>query len=139
MNTRLTVPLPGPATPPDAAELSNTASFADTAATLPLGESILPSSEGSDPLAEAPTTASAPPPRTRWAAIVWGLCFAAIAWFGIWMLSDRERHDSVTDWLASLNPGTITAFALLTLGALVLISGLVGLIRHAQRRLARAA
>jgi len=127
VNTEPTVPLPETMSAPDAEH-----------ATLPLEDSILPSSETSDPLAEAPTTASAPSPRTRWAAIVWGLCFAAIAWFGIWMLSDGERHDSVTDWLASLNPGTITAFGLLAVGALVLISGLVGLIRRAQRRLAAA-
>lgn len=128
MNTEPTVPLPETMSAPDAEH-----------ATLPLEDTILPSQEASDPLAEAPATASAPAPRTRWAAIVWGLCFAVIAWFGIWMLSDGERHDSVTDWFASLNPGTITAFALLTLGALVLVSGLVGLIRRAQRRLARAA
>ncbi|MDT0158314.1 hypothetical protein Q9R19_11810 [Microbacterium sp. ARD32] len=85
--------------------------------------------------ADAAPAASAPPPRTRWAAIVWGLCFAAIAWFGIWMLSGADRRDCVTDWFATLNPGTITAFVLLAVGALVLITGLVGLLRRAQRAL----
>jgi len=122
VSTEPTVPLPETTSAPDAEH-----------ETLPLEDAILPSPEAADPLVDAVPEASAPPPRTRWAAIVWGLCFAAIAWFGIWMLSGTDRHDSVTDWFASLNPGTITAFILLTLGALVLITGLVGLIRRAQR------
>jgi hypothetical protein len=65
---------------------------------------------------------------------VWGICFGAIAWFGIWMLSSSDRRDDVTGWLASLNPGTITAILLLSVGVLVLITGAVGLIRHGQRR-----
>lgn len=78
--------------------------------------------------------ASAPLPRTRWAAIVWGACFAAIAWFGIWMLSSDDRRGDVSDWFASLTPGTTTAMALLSIGVLVLITGAVGLIRRGQRR-----
>lgn len=87
----------------------------------------------SDAIESAPTESSAP--RTRWAAVVWGSGFAAFAWFAIWTLSDAGRRDSVTDWFAGLSPGTITAFVLLAAGVLVLITGFVGLIRRAQRRL----
>jgi len=102
--------------------LADTAPLADT---LPF--------EGSGTVADVDSTASAPPPRTRWAAIIWGLVFAAVAWGGIWMLSDTARRHDVTDWLGTLDPGSITAFALLTVGALVLVGGMVGLIRRAQR------
>lgn len=86
------------------------------------------------PPGDAAPPASAPPPRTRWAAIVWGACFAAIAWFGIWMLSGDDRRSDVSDWFASLTPGTATAILLLSAGVLVLIAGTVGLIRRGQRR-----
>lgn len=91
-----------------------------------------------DPATDAPgdtsSETSAPAPRTRWAAIIWGACFAAVAWFGIWMLSESARQDAITEWFASLTPGTMTATVLLGVGVLVLISGLVGLIRRMQRR-----
>src|SRR4051794_30189083 len=93
-----------------------------------------PMAESASVSADAEPTASAPLPRTRWAAIVWGACFAAIAWFGIWMLSSVGRRGDVTDWFASLNPGTITALALLSVGVLVLITGAVGLMRRVQLR-----
>ncbi|GAA2885854.1 hypothetical protein [Microbacterium esteraromaticum] len=80
------------------------------------------------------TSAPAPTPRTRWAAIIWGVCLAAAAWFGIWMLSDTARQDAITEWFASLSPGTMTATALLGVGVLVLIGGVVGLVRRMQRR-----
>ncbi|MEV4775799.1 hypothetical protein [Microbacterium sp. LWH12-1.2] len=73
-------------------------------------------------------------PRTRWAAIVWGAVFATLAGLGLWLLIDRDRSDAVADWALGMTPGTITATVLLCIGALVLVSGAVGLIRHAQRR-----
>jgi hypothetical protein len=87
------------------------------------------------PSADAAPAASVPSPRTRWGAIVWGALFAAIAGIGIWMLGSAARRDGITDWLASLTPGMITALGLLLAGLLALVTGLVGLIRHAQRRL----
>ena len=77
------------------------------------------------------------PPRTRWAAIVWGAFLAALSAIGLWLLIDRDRSDAVADWALSMNPGTITATVLLCIGALVLVGGAVGLIRHAQRRLSQ--
>ncbi|REJ07904.1 hypothetical protein DY023_02475 [Microbacterium bovistercoris] len=83
---------------------------------------------------EAPGAASTAP-RTRWAAIVWGLFFAGLAFGGIWLLSDPQRRDSVTDWLAGLAPATIIAVSLLAVGVLVLVAGLAGLLRRLQRRM----
>jgi hypothetical protein len=51
------------------------------------------------------------------------------------MLGSATRRDGVTDWFASLTPGTITALVLLLAGLLALVTGLIGLIRRAQRRL----
>ena len=111
MSTEPTVPLP------------------DLTETLPVGDS---SPAGTGDGASAPTSVAAP--RTRWAAIIWGVCFAAVAWFGIWMLSETARQDAITEWFASLSPATMTATALLGIGVLVLISGVVGLTRRMQRR-----
>lgn len=78
---------------------------------------------------------ASPAPRTRWAAIVWGLFFAGLAFAGIWLLSDSQRRDGVTDWLAGLAPATILAVSLLAVGVLVLVAGLAGLLRRMQRRM----
>lgn len=84
-----------------------------------------------------PVSAESAPPRTRWAAIVWGVFFAALSAIGLWLLTDRDRSDGLADWALQMNPGTITATALLCVGTLVLVGGAAGLIRHAQRRLSR--
>lgn len=81
--------------------------------------------------AESPAPAL---PRTRWAAIIWGLVFATIAVSMIGLLVDDRRSDGVSDWIMSLTPASITAMALLTLGAVVLICGAIGLIRRVQHR-----
>lgn len=77
-------------------------------------------------------------PRTRGAAIVWGLLFAAIAGFGIWTLSDDARREGAADWMTTLTPNTVVSLVLLAIGVLILVGGAVGLIRHAQHRVARA-
>lgn len=109
----------------------------DAQPTLPLPDDALADAMTPDAAASPDGTASdvSPAPRTRWAAIVWGIFLATLAWAGIWILSSPTRRDDVTDWLAGLTPGTITALGLLSLGVLVLITGLVGLIRRAQRTL----
>lgn len=77
--------------------------------------------------------------RTRWAGIVWGLVFAAIAWAGIWLASDADRVDELGAWLQSIDTATAVAYGLLGVGALVLVIGLVGLLRRAQRAVAARA
>lgn len=96
--------------------------------------------DAADPQPPAAVTASPAPlidhaaPRVRGAAIIWGLLFAAIAFAGIWMLTDDERRSATADAITTLTPGTATAVVLLAVGVLVLVTGAVGLIRHAQRR-----
>lgn len=82
--------------------------------------------------AAAPETPAAP--RTRWASIIWGLVFAAIAVSGIWTLSVDSRREELMAWIGELTPGTLGGIALLTVGALVLVLGAIGLIRRVQRR-----
>lgn len=74
------------------------------------------------------------PPRTRWAAIVWGTCFAALAATGLWLLTGPDTGKGIAGWVSAQTPGTTTATVLLCVGALVLVGGAIGLIRHAQRR-----
>ncbi len=74
-------------------------------------------------------------PRVRWAAIVWGLLFAATAAGTLAVLVDRERRDAFAEWMFALSPTTAALYALLGLGALVLVAGLAGLLRRAQRRM----
>lgn len=73
-------------------------------------------------------------PRVRGGAIVWGLLFAAIAFAAIWTLTGEDRRAAAADAITTLTPGTGVALVLLALGVLVLVTGAVGLIRHAQRR-----
>ncbi len=85
---------------------------------------------------EAPVEALAEAPRTRWAAIIWGALFAAVAIAGIRLLSDERSVGAVADWAMTLTPTTLGALGLLAVGVLVLVSGAVGLVRHLQRRFA---
>jgi len=73
-----------------------------------------------------------PRPRTRWAGIVWGLAFGAIAAGGIWLSSGLDRLDGLSIWLLDLDPGAAIGYGLLTVGGLLLVGGLVGLLRRAQ-------
>ena len=75
-------------------------------------------------------------PRTRWAAIIWGLLFAAIAATALWMLADDDRRTAVADGIVTLTPTTILTIVLLTVGVLLLVGGAAGLVRRAQRTLA---
>ena len=79
------------------------------------------------------------PPRTRWAAIIWGLLFAAIAAISLWALTDEGRRDGIADGLLAMTPATVTTIALLSLGVLLLVGGVAGLVRRAQRKFAATA
>jgi hypothetical protein len=75
-------------------------------------------------------------PRTRWAAIIWGLLFAAVAGTALWVLSDTERREAVANGLLGLTPATVVTIVLLSVGVLLLVSGAAGLLRREQRKLA---
>lgn len=101
---------------------------ADTA--LPIETAIV--SEASDPSSSSAT----PGPRTRWAGIVWGLVLGTLAAAGIWLASGEGRIDDLVAWTQTLTPAMVVGYAVLAIGALVLVLGLVGLLRRAQRTVA---
>ncbi len=72
-------------------------------------------------------------PRTRWAAIIWGLALAVISATALWITVDAGRRDAVADWVVSLSPAAIVAYLLLAAGAIALVGGLVGIARRLQR------
>ncbi|KAA9111382.1 hypothetical protein [Microbacterium rhizomatis] len=74
------------------------------------------------------------PPRTRWAAIVWGTFFAAVAATGLWILPDAARRAAVGEWMLALTPTTGIAVAVLGVGVIVLVAGLSAVLPRAQRR-----
>lgn len=73
-------------------------------------------------------------PRVRWASIVWGLVFAGVATAALWFLAGDDRRAALADGVSTLTPVTLLTIVLLTAGALLLVGGVAGLLRHAQRR-----
>jgi len=78
-------------------------------------------------------TATPTPPRTRWAAILWGLLFAAMAAISIWLLVDDDRRAGISDWALTLTPVTMSTLLILTVGVLLLVAGASALLRRVQR------
>lgn len=102
-----------------------------TAATEPLSPPE-PAAEASAPFAsDAPLRA-----RTRWAGIIWGVVLAAVAAAGLWLTTDDTRLEGITAWVQDLSPATAVGYSVLVVGALLLITGVVGLLRRAQRAIA---
>lgn len=73
-------------------------------------------------------------PRTRWAAVVWGLFFAAVAIGGLWLLSEPSRPSAAVEWAVTLDAATGVAILVLGLGVILLVAGAAGLLRRTQRR-----
>lgn len=74
--------------------------------------------------------------RTRWAGIVWGVVLATLAIGGVWLASGEARIDDLVVWVSGLSPTTAIGLGVLAVGALILVTGLVGLLRRAQRAVA---
>ncbi|WP_187614898.1 MULTISPECIES: hypothetical protein [Microbacterium] len=73
-------------------------------------------------------------PRVRWASIIWGTTFAAIAAGALWFLTDADRRAALADGVGTMTPATLLTIVLLTAGALLLVGGVAGLVRRTQRR-----
>lgn len=84
--------------------------------------------------ASAIPTEAVTPPRTRWAAIVWGFLFAAVAATSLWLIVDDDRRSGIADWALTLTPVTVSTLLILTIGVLVLVTGASALLRTVQRR-----
>ena len=105
-----------------------------------------PSGEGpSGPASEPATPSAAPPapstpapstpalPRVRWAGIVWGAVFAALGITVMSVLSSDASRYSFAVWAQSLGPWGAGLVAVVALGALLLVTGVLGAIARAQR------
>lgn len=73
-------------------------------------------------------------PRIRSGAIAWGLIVCGIAVAVLLVVSDGASRTAFASWLGALTPGGYLLIAVLALGGLILLWGLLGLIRRAQRR-----
>lgn len=72
-------------------------------------------------------------PRTRWGGIVWGLALAAIALAGVVVAAAPQRIADITAWLMTGDPATVIASAIVAVGVLLLLTGVVALLRRAQK------
>lgn len=82
------------------------------------------------------TTAAAsahPRPTVRWGALVWSLLFGALAGTALWLMLDPDRLDATGEWLAALSPLAAALYALVALGVVLALFGIVGLIRRGER------
>lgn len=72
-------------------------------------------------------------PTVRWGALVWSLLFGALAATTLWVIAEPARRDAVGSAFANLSPLAAALYALLALGVLVVVFGLVALIRRGER------
>ncbi|MFT4210481.1 MAG: hypothetical protein QM626_01300 [Microbacterium sp.] len=84
--------------------------------------------------AQDPPEARLTPPRTRWAAIVWGLFFTGVSAIMLWILTGADRREAVTAWARATDAPTAVAIGLLAVGVLLLVAGVAALLRRMQRR-----
>ncbi len=85
------------------------------------------------PYGAPPEVLAAERPTIRWGALVWGLLFGLTAAVTLWILVDPGRRDAIDDWFLTLNPLAATLYALVAVGTIVVLFGLVGLIRRGER------
>lgn len=125
----------------DLSDVRDAAETLDLSHDLDGAPALLPRADPGDAQrAEAPPSASAAPPlarpRIRWGGIVWGVVLAALSAWGVSVAAAPDAVGRIAEWAQRIEPVTIVAYALLAVGALVLVTGLVGLARRGQKRLA---
>jgi hypothetical protein len=126
--------------PNDASKSSTEPDAAITAILADPGTTSLtpPAWREPSPAPGAATATVAPPaepsrPTVRWGALVWALLFGTTAATTLWVLVDPARRDVVGDWLITLSPLTATLAAVIIVGVVVALFGIVGLIRRGER------
>ncbi len=75
-----------------------------------------------------------PAPRIRAGAIAWGVIVSTLALVTLLLVLDLGRRDAFGYWLRSLDGPDYGILAVLALGGLLLLLGLLGVIRRLQRR-----
>lgn len=88
------------------------------------------------PVVAGDAPAPARGPRIRWGGIVWGVFFAATAGAGLWIVGSVDHRGDVAAWFDRLTIATAVGTGILALGIVLLVAGLVGLLRRAQKTLA---
>lgn len=81
----------------------------------------------------ASTSAASPRPRIRWGAIVWGLIVSSVAIITLAVIRTGAGRESFALWLTGLTPGGIWLIAVLVLGSILLLLGLLSALRRLQR------
>jgi hypothetical protein len=121
--------------------------FGDTPATKPLPEDASAAATAGPASAAGPDTAAGPAtaawrtpgaaawrtPRVRWAGVVWGALFAAFGIVTMIVVSTEANRQAYAAWADGLGPWGAGIVALVAVGALLLITGVLGAVRHAQR------
>lgn len=138
----MTTNTPDPEKPADSAETAVTAILADwsgpasdtpPAAPAPPTPPAPPASPASPASVDTSVASSAARPTVRWGAIVWALLYGAAAAATLWILIDPSRRDAVGEWLTTLSPLAAALYAVVAVGVIVALFGVVGLIRRGER------
>ncbi|MBM7831928.1 hypothetical protein JOE59_002633 [Agromyces cerinus] len=120
-------------TPTTAADAAVTAILSDSS-TPPTDEAAGSTTTGGDANVAADSSPmAAARPTIRWGALVWALLFGAMAATTLWVLIDPARRDAVGVWLTTLSPLTAGLYAIIVVGIVVALFGIVGLIRRGER------
>ncbi|GAA1825600.1 hypothetical protein [Agromyces salentinus] len=131
----------GPTTviPTDAGSATGpTAAAAPDAPAWPFGATPASSPQArpaasASPPATAVHAASAARPTVRWGALVWALLYGTIAGVTLWIIVDPARREATAAWFADLNPLAAGLYAVIAVGVVVALFGIVGLLRRGER------
>lgn len=132
----MTTNTPGSEKPADSAETAVTAILADwssPASDTPPAAPPPPAPPAPAASVDTSVAASAERPTVRWGAIVWALLYGAAAATTLWILIDPSRRDAVGNWLTTLSPLAAALYAVVVVGVIVALFGIVGLIRRGER------
>jgi hypothetical protein len=107
----------------------------ETQPTESLGSDPVPAEPAPTPTVTLPATTLGIPttPRIRWGGVIWGALFCAFGVVVMVVLSSDSNRQGFTAWFDGLGPAGAGITAIIALGVLVLILGILGLAGRAQR------
>ncbi|GAA1965179.1 hypothetical protein [Agromyces allii] len=130
-----TTPVPSPTAAP-VSPAAPASPAVEPALFLPPADPAASGDEVDSVYAAASVTAAnepAPKPTVRWGALVWALIFGGSAALTLWILVDPARRLAADAWITGLNPLAASLYALIAVGVVVAMFGIVGLIRRGER------